>query len=158
VQARATDESRNAVEALYGAQGNRIWRAVLAYTRDPDMASDAVAEAFAQALVRGNAIRSPLNWVWRSAFRIAGGMLEERSRSIPLVGSESYEMPASGRGLVASLAKLPQKQRATLILFYYADCSVSQIAKILQSNAIAVRVNLSRGRKRLARILEADDA
>jgi RNA polymerase sigma-70 factor (ECF subfamily) len=158
VDVRATDGSDDAIEAVYRAHGDRIWRAVLAYAQDPEVASDAVAEAFAQAIVRGDALRSPVAWVWRSAFRIAAGMLKERSRPTPLVGTESYEMPAGTRDLVASLARLPAKQRAALVLFYYADYPISQIADILGSNALAVRVNLSRGRKRLSRILEGDHA
>jgi DNA-directed RNA polymerase specialized sigma24 family protein len=67
-------------------------------------------------------------------------------------------MPDGARDLVASLAKLPAKQRAAVILFYYADYPISQIAGILRSNALAVRANLSRGRKRLGRILEVDHA
>ena len=31
------------------------------------------AEAFAQALRRGTAIRDPRSWVWRAAYRIAAG-------------------------------------------------------------------------------------
>jgi RNA polymerase sigma-70 factor (ECF subfamily) len=158
VEARATDGKHEAIEALYRAHGDRIWRAVVAYAQDPEIASDAVAEAFAQAIVRGDALRSPAGWVWRSAFRIAAGMLKDRSRSTPLVGTEYYEMPSGTRDLIASLATLPVKQRAAVILFYYADYPISQIADILQSNALAVRVNLSRGRKRLARILEVDHA
>jgi RNA polymerase sigma-70 factor (ECF subfamily) len=85
-------------------------------------------------------------------------MLKERSRSTSLVGTESYEMPIGTRDLVASLARLPPKQRAALALFYYADYPISQIADILRTNPLAVRVNLSRGRKRLGRILEVDHA
>ncbi|TMG41211.1 MAG: hypothetical protein E6H92_00855, partial [Chloroflexi bacterium] len=114
------DESQDAVEALYRTQGERIWRAVMAYTQDPDLASDAVAEAFAQALVRGSAIRSPARWVWRTAFRIAAGMLQERSRSVRLAGTESYLMRDLGGELLTGLARLPAKQRAALVLFYYA--------------------------------------
>jgi RNA polymerase sigma-70 factor (ECF subfamily) len=158
VEARSTDGSNDAVEAIYRAHGDRIWRAVLVFAQDPEIASDAVAEAFAQAIVRGDALRSPLAWVWRSAFRIAAGMLKERSRSTPFVGTESYEMPDGARDLVASLAKLPARQRAAVILFYYADYPISQIARILRSNPLAVRVNLSRGRKRLGQILEVDHA
>jgi RNA polymerase sigma-70 factor (ECF subfamily) len=158
VEARTTRGTNDVVEALYRAQGDRIWRAIVAYAQDPELASDAVSEAFAQVIVRGEAVRSPAAWVWRSAFRIAAGMLKERSRSTPLIGTESYEMPDGARDLVASLAKLPAKQRAAVILFYYADYPISQIAGILRSNALAVRANLSRGRKRLGRILEVDHA
>lgn len=118
VHAPAEDGSHDPVEALYRTHGERIWRAVLAYTQDPDMASDAVAEAFAQALVRGSAIRSPAGWVWRTSFRIAAGMLHERSRSVRLAGTDSYEMREPGGQFLKGLASLPAKQGAALILFY----------------------------------------
>ncbi len=158
MHAPVEEGSQDAVEALYRTHGERIWRAVLAFSQDPDLASDAVAEAFAQALVRGSAIRSPADWVWRTSFRVAAGMLQERSRSVRLAGTEAYEMREPGGELLTRLASLPAKQRAALILFYYADYPIRQIAEILRSNPIAVRVNLSRGRNRLRRILEEQHA
>jgi len=47
------------LERLYREQRDRMWRAVFAFAGDSEVASDAVAEAFAQALKRGVAIRSP---------------------------------------------------------------------------------------------------
>jgi DNA-directed RNA polymerase specialized sigma24 family protein len=44
-----------------------------------------------------------------------------------------------------------------VILFYYADLPVSAIAHRLGSNALAVRANLSRGRRRLHALLGDDD-
>jgi DNA-directed RNA polymerase specialized sigma24 family protein len=55
-----------------------MWQAVFAFAGDPEVASDAVAEAFAQALRRGDAIRSPECWLWRTVFRIAAGELKAR--------------------------------------------------------------------------------
>ena len=57
------------VEAVYRADGDRLWRAVFAFTSDPEIASDAVAEAYAQVLPRGAAVRDPAAWTWRTAFR-----------------------------------------------------------------------------------------
>ena len=51
------------LERVYRDHGDRLWRAVLAFAGDPEVASDAVAEAFAQALRRGDAIREPDRWV-----------------------------------------------------------------------------------------------
>jgi RNA polymerase sigma-70 factor (ECF subfamily) len=154
VKAAVADANRSAVEALYRTHGDRIWRAVWAFARDPDLASDAVAEAFAQALARGDALRSPAGWIWRAVFRIAAGMLQERRRMVRLGHSASYEMTEVDHELLSGLQQLPRHQRATLILFYYADRPINEIADILQSSRIAVRVNLSRGRKRLRSILE----
>jgi RNA polymerase sigma-70 factor, ECF subfamily len=147
-------ERQSAVEALYRAQGDRIYRAVWAFSQDADLASDAVAEAFAQALARGSAIRSPSAWIWRAAFRIAGGMLQERRRTVTLDRQTSYEMTDPTGELAWALQQLPRHQRAAVILFYYADHPVREVAAILDSSVIAVRVNLSRGRKRLRQILE----
>lgn len=155
VQATVTPGSQPEVEALYRAQGDRIWRAVWAFAQDPDLASDAVAEAFAQALARGGAIRSPAAWIWRAAFRIASGMLQERRRMVSLDRTGSYEMAEPETELLWALRQLPQQQRAALVLFYYADHPVREVAAILDSTAIAVRVNLSRGRRRLRKLLEA---
>ena len=67
------------VEAVYRSDGDRLWRALYAFTGDEDVASDAAAEAFAQALRRGSAIRDVRSWVWRSAFQIARGDLKRGS-------------------------------------------------------------------------------
>jgi RNA polymerase sigma factor (sigma-70 family) len=154
VEAAVAGANRSAIEALYRTHGDRIWRAAWAFARDRDVASDAVAEAFAQALARGDAITSPAAWIWRAVFRIAGGMLQERRRLVRLSHGGSYEMMEVDRELVWALQRLPPHQRATLILFYYADRPINEIADILQSSSIAVRVNLSRGRKRLRSILD----
>ena len=155
VKAAVADGNRSALEALYRTHGDRIWRAAWAFARDADVASDAVAEAFAQALARGDAITSPAGWIWRAVFRIAGGMLQERRRLVRLNHGGSYEMSEVDHELLWALQRLPPHQRATLILFYYADRPINEIADILQSSSIAVRVNLSRGRKRLRSILES---
>src|SRR5438094_7533773 len=83
------------LECLYRDQRDRMWQAVFAFAGDREVASDAVAEAFAQALRRGDAIRSPERWLWRTVFRIAAGELQRRRRHRP-EGSEreggAYEM------------------------------------------------------------------
>lgn len=43
----------SALEDLYRSQGPAIWRALLAFTGDRDVADDTLSEAFTQALARG---------------------------------------------------------------------------------------------------------
>jgi RNA polymerase sigma-70 factor, ECF subfamily len=152
------------LERLYRERGDRLWRAVLAYAADPEVASDAVAEAFAQALRRGTAIRDPEAWVWRAAFRIAAGELADRRRrgaEIPGAGG-AYVVPEPADELVRALRALSPKQRASLVLHHYAGYPVKEVAAILGSSSAAVRVHLSQGRKRLRALLvpteENDDA
>ena len=55
--------------------------------------------------------------------------------------------------LLAALRQLPDGQRGAVVLYYYADLPVRQIADRLGSNSLAVRANLSRGRRRLRELL-----
>ena len=149
---------RGELERLYRDQRDRMWQAVFAYAGDREVASDAVAEAFAQALRRGEAIRSPERWLWRTIFRIAAGELKQRSAQGPARIDQTYEMPDLARDLVAALAKLPPKQRAAVVLHHAAGYPAKEVARILGSTTPAVHVQISRARKRLRELLETEDA
>ena len=147
-------EPRESVEAVYRADAERLWRAVYAFAGDAEIASDAVAEAFAQLLNRGEAVRDPAAWTWRTAFRISAGALKaRRSADTPTVGPIEHLDRYSDPDLVAALRQLPDAQRAAVILFYYADLPIREIATRLGSNSLAIRANLSRGRSRLRQLL-----
>ena len=152
-------DSRRSLEALYRADAERLWRAVFAYAADPDIASEAVAEAYAQALGRGAAIRDPAAWTWRTAFKIAAGALKTRREAdrLPPIATEHLDR-YTDPDLLRALAQLPDAQRAAVVLFYYADLPIRAIAARLGSNQLAVRANLSRGRRRLHKLLGDDHA
>ena len=96
---RSEPESVERLERVYREQGVRIWRAVLLSSGSREIADDAVAEAFAQALRHGDGLREPAAWVWRVAFRVAAGELKERGRV------ETFtDEPAAGLPLPRSLA------------------------------------------------------
>jgi RNA polymerase sigma factor (sigma-70 family) len=145
------------LERLYRERGARMWRAVLAFAGDPEVASDAVAEGFAQALRRGDEIRDPERWLWRSIFKIAAGELKERGRSSMVETQGSYELEEPARELVAALARLSPKQRAAVVLHHAAGYPLREVAAILDSTTGAVKVHLSRGRRRLRELLEDED-
>jgi RNA polymerase sigma factor (sigma-70 family) len=143
--------------SLYAEEGPRLWRAIFAFSHDRELTSDAVAEAFAQCVRRAGAVRDPRAWVWRVAFRIAAGELKERRRATHDLPDPGYEMPDDPGRLLSALRRLPQRQRAALILRHYAGYPTDEIARILGSSRATVRVHLSRGRRRLSELLEDDD-
>jgi DNA-directed RNA polymerase specialized sigma24 family protein len=155
------DGTDDGVERLYREDGARLWRAVLAYGGDRAVASDAVAEAFAQLLRHGGSVRRARTWVWGAAFRIAAGELAHRARFSELVDTRAEGDPEaladpSGR-LMTALRELSVKQRGSLILRHYAGYRVRHVARILGSTSPAVWVHLLQGRRRLRRLLEAGD-
>lgn len=145
------------VESVYRQDGDRLWRAIYAFAGDENVASDAVAEAFAQALRRGSAIRDIQAWVWRSAFRLAAGDLKRQSRlSRGRLPDGTFHDVHPDEQLLAALQGLTPQQRAVIVLHYYADCPVREVARRTGINPLAVRAHLSRGRKHL-RVLLGDE-
>jgi RNA polymerase sigma-70 factor, ECF subfamily len=153
---RTTTERRQQLEQLFRTDGARLWRALVAFTADPDLASEARAEAFAQALAHKGELRSAAAWVWTTSFRVARGLLrEKRSRRVlPDPTGDPYWLPDPIRDLVSALATLPPKQRLAIVLHDYADRPTGEVAAILGSSRATVHVHLSAARKRLRPLLE----
>ncbi|MEP6665554.1 MAG: sigma-70 family RNA polymerase sigma factor [Nocardioidaceae bacterium] len=145
------------VERSYRTHSHKLWRALLLFSGDPDVASDAVAEAFAQALRRGAEVQDVDRWVWRAAFQIARGDLQRRSNHEPILDDVAVDVPTETIDLIRALATLSPKQSGAIVLHHYAGYSNRETAQILGSTTAAVGVHLERGRKRLRQLLGDDD-
>jgi RNA polymerase sigma-70 factor (ECF subfamily) len=154
------------LKGVYEEHGAKLWRAVYLSTGDREVASDAVAEAFAQALHRGSDLHAPERWVWRSAFRIAAGELkrqkerqqEQTNREVASRMDAGDEIPDVTVELLMALPHLSPKQRAAVVLHHHSGYSLKEVAEIIGSTPAAVGVHLYRGRKRLRELLGDDDA
>jgi RNA polymerase sigma-70 factor (ECF subfamily) len=143
------------IEGVYRADGARLERALILFGGDREVARDAVAEAFAQALQAGGRIRNPQAWIWRVAYRTAASELQRRSRQASLPDEAlTYEIPESLVDVLAALARLSPKQRASIVLHHYAGYPTRNVARIIGSTPAAVAVHLSVARRRLRGMLE----
>jgi RNA polymerase sigma-70 factor (ECF subfamily) len=154
----STVEDETGVEALYRAQARRMWRALYAFTGDPEVASDSLAEAFARALRYHETIRDLPSWLWRVSFRLANAELKRRSVPDGHSDPRSYEMPDPVPELIAALRRLTPNQRVAVVLHDYADRTTREVAETLGCSRATVHVHLSRGRRRLHDLLEEKDA
>ena len=141
------------VERLYRVHGAKLWRSLLAYAGDPEIASDTMSEAFAQLLRRGAAVRDPERWLWAAAFRIAAGEVQRRRRVEPLLETGAYELEDPAIDLIRALGELSRNQRAAVVLHHAAGYPAADVARILGSTPAAVKVHLMRGRRRLRALL-----
>ena len=149
-------EIRGEVEQLYRSEGARLWSAVRAYTGDRGITDDAVAETFAQLLRRGADVRNPAAWVWTTAFRVAARELQQRRATRPDPPDTAYDPAMSDQRVLAAIARLSDRQRASVVLHYYADRPVKEVADLLGSTPAAVSVHLFRARKHLRDLLGDD--
>jgi RNA polymerase sigma-70 factor (ECF subfamily) len=148
---------------LFEAEHARLWRSLLAHTGDPDVASDAAAEAFAQAVRRGEAVRDPAAWVWRAAFRIAAGQLAVGRRSgtgaspdLPVAAADT--LPDDVVALQDALGRLPEADRRVVVLSLVGGLPAAEVGRVVGATAGAVRVRLHRARRALMAALAPEPA
>jgi RNA polymerase sigma-70 factor (ECF subfamily) len=151
--------STDAVERVYLEMHERLYRTLLGYSGSRAVAEDALAEAFAQALAHPEGIRDLGAWVWRSAFRIAAGELQVRSKEVygELDGPQPPTFTEPLDHLLRALQSISAKQRMAVVLHDYADLPNDEIARLMGIARATVYVHLSQGRKRLRAILEESD-
>jgi RNA polymerase sigma-70 factor (ECF subfamily) len=141
-------------EAIWRAEGPDLWRAILAFAGGRrDVADDAVAEAFARTIERASSVRDPKPYLYRIAFRIAAEDLRRKSAGVEDRGVSDPEPLVD---VLAAMRRLTPAQRAAVYLHYRADMPIKEIARLLDTTSAAVRVNLMRGRRRLAELLREE--
>jgi RNA polymerase sigma-70 factor (ECF subfamily) len=142
----------------------RVTRTVALMLHDARRAEDVAQDAFVQLLKNWDKIsryERPDAWVRRVAIRLAMRALR-RDRLWSLVKADVRQpMPLQPRDLdvAEAIGKLPGMQRAAVVLFYYEDLPIAEIAQALGCAEPTARVHLHRARRRLAELLreEADD-
>ena len=155
-RASVNESPMTELELVYREQGPKLYRALLLYAGDPEVASDAVAEAFAQALGRGDAIRSPERWIWKTAYRVAAGELDRRRSASGRTPEARYEIAETPLLLSVAMRQLSPMQRASVALHDFAGYTLREVAGITGSTASAVSVHLVRAHRRLRRYLEEE--
>lgn len=158
VGANIETDHHAAIEAVFRVHGPRLWRALRLATGSRDTASEAVAEAFAQLIARGAAVRDPGAWVWRAAFKVAAGEMQRGRRYVQLTEDLPQDAPEPLVDLERALRALTVHQRTAVVLADYAGWSHLEIAGILHSTPAAVAVHVRRARRRLRTSLEEHDA
>jgi RNA polymerase sigma-70 factor (ECF subfamily) len=143
------------LRGVYERTARRLWQSLLAFSGDHDVADEAVAEAFAQAARRGDALRDVEAWIWRTAFAIARGELARR-RSALTPPHHLAEVPPEEytQDIVKVLRVLDVRDREVLVLRYVADLSHGEIAARCGISPAAARVRLHRATARARNLLE----
>jgi RNA polymerase sigma factor (sigma-70 family) len=152
------DPHQGWAEDVFRALAPRLYRALLLYSGSPDVANDAVSEAFAQAMGARREIRDPKAWIWRAAFKIAAGELARRGEDI---GAVDVPVPVTADpesliDLVCALGQISDMQRRVLILRHYMGYSNVEIARILGSTPSSIGVELFRSTRRLRSLLSEE--
>jgi RNA polymerase sigma factor (sigma-70 family) len=156
------------IEALYRSRFNAYVLVAYAITGETESARDAVQEAFALALRRQRSLRkqqSLESWIWRIVVTrsIETTRRGARERKLTAIGP-AMPGPAAERSnghdgdLVRAVRALPERQRLTLFLRYYADLDYDAIGDILDVADGTVAASLHAARNALRARLKTIDA
>jgi RNA polymerase sigma-70 factor (ECF subfamily) len=156
---RRTGATPDQLEALYLERFGHFARVASAICGDLDRGRDAVQTAFAAAVRERRSFRGagPLEaWVWRIVVNEARRIAREPSTErldVADLGTANGRTD-DGIGLRAYIAALPDRQRETIFLRYYADLDYRTIADVLGIEVGTVSATLSTAHQTLRRNIE----
>jgi len=155
---RPTDDE---YRAMFQAEYPPVFRTIRLMVGNRQTAEDVVQEAFSRLFVNWRKVSRydrPGAWVRRVAIRIASRARTPRSAvqpdpSVPPPDPEVTDVRLA-------LLELPTNQRAAIVLRYYEDRPVAEIAALMGCSDGTVKTHLHRARAKLAQLLgeEVPDA
>lgn len=160
------------VEELFQKHHGEIYAYLARMLRDPELAADLTQDAFIKAYRAHDTLEDPAHaraWLYQIAHRVALDEIRRRKivRFLPWTG-ESYgsapsaeHLAMSGRlssDLQRALARIPERQRAALLLAELHDLSGLELATALGVSHVAARALLTRARDSLRRELASERA
>ncbi|MFD0716639.1 RNA polymerase sigma factor [Paenibacillus sp. GCM10027626] len=145
---------------------NRLYRLAYTLTRNKAEADDRVQDGYIKAfyaMESFDSARDPFPWLARivineckmakrRSFReIVMDLLPERSVAST---EEAVLRSATREEIYDVILRLPQTMRIPIVLYYFEELSVQQIAEVIGTPAGTVKSRLARGREKLNRWLE----
>lgn len=133
----------------------RLVGALSLYTGDADLAEELAQEALATACRSWKQVErydAPGAWVHRVAINLANSYFrrraaERRARERAAAEPPEYDQPdaADAVAVRAAVASLPRRQRTALVLRYYADLPVAEVAALMGCRDGTVRALTAQG-------------
>ena len=164
------EEAGAFVETLFAKHHGEIYAYLMRMMRDPEIAADMTQDAFVKAYKNYASLEKPENaraWLYQIAHRVALDEIRRRKiiRFLPWTGESKGSAPSAehlvmeGRlsgDMQRALARIPDRQRAALLLAELHDLTGLELAAALGVSHVAARALLTRARESLRQALAAE--
>jgi len=157
------------LDELYDLAAGDVYRLALWRTGSPEDAEDVVQDVFVRVAEQGRrlvTVRHPRRWLLTVAHRRAVDLVRRRTRrrdapmdEAPFLITPSLD-PDRGieaRFLSRLVARLPDKQREVLLLRHFANCTFSDIGRIVGVPTFTAASRHRLAIARLRRLLEKNN-
>ena len=160
------------IEELFARHHGEIFGYLVRMLRDPELAADLTQDAFIKAYRAHASLADPAHgraWLYKIAHRVALDELRRRKivRFLPWTGESHGSAPSAERlamdgrlsaPLQRALWRIPERQRAALLLAEVHDLTGLELAAALGVSHLAARALLTRARDSLRLALAAEQA
>jgi RNA polymerase sigma-70 factor (ECF subfamily) len=164
------DEAAAFVEVLFGRYHGEIYAYLVRMLREPELAADLTQDAFIKAYRNYETLEKPENaraWLYQIAHRVALDEIRRRKiiRFFPWTGESPGSAPSAehlvmdahlSADMQRALARIPERQRAALLLAELHDLTGLELAAALGVSHVAARALLTRARESLRQALAAE--
>ena|SRR5687767_6230310 len=137
----SAEEAHNGWTAFYRREYPRLARAMFAYTGDREVACEVAQEAMARSWshwARVARFANPAAWTCRVAMNLANSKWRRRllARHVAAEGSTNEAAVDIDVGMRLAVrqavAELPRRQRTAVVLRYFVDLSVEDVARLMR--------------------------
>lgn len=150
------------LERFLKVRGDGLLRAAVLLAGSPEAGEDLLQESLVRLLGRWDKVEGdPEGYLRRTLYNLATDRWRYRARRREVLVAEPPELEADASPgpdlrdqLVGALALLPRRQRAVLVLRYFADASEAETAAILDCSVGTVKSAASRGLSRLRELTQ----
>lgn len=157
----AMSGNKGAFERLLILHSDRLYRTAYLYVGNREDALDIVQETACKAMMAIGQLRNEayfLTWLTRILINASYEVLKKKKREQVVDMDEKLLCEQVNHeeriDLVMALGLLKEKHRTAIILFYYHDLPINEVASVMNIPENTVKTYLRRGKKRLKDILE----
>lgn len=142
-----------------------LYKTAYAYVKNEQMALDIIQETTYKAFLNIKGMKEPKffkTWITRILINISINMMKKESKVVyigeesPLVDSTSVLSIEEKLDLYNAIDLLKDSYKTAIILKYFNDLTINDIAEIMNISSNTVKSNLKRGRESLKNILKED--
>lgn len=149
---------RRSLISLITEQKEGYYRLAFSYMKNEQDALDVVQDSIQKALLSIDKVKDPealKSWFYKIVVRTSLDLLRKRKK---IVLSDEADLEASGDGnfdyymdldLKQAIVELPHKYRAIIILRYFEDFKIEEVADVLNENINTIKTRLYKAHKML---------